>query len=367
MSVDKSKLLELNNLVSVHFRRKHKIILNPESKNGDEEDLNDDILYDKAEWKISNELQEYVEKIARNIQLSAEEKILAIFEEISKEYVYDDNLISYIQKLDDEAYDLPDWYGREVDENWEKNRSTHRRRVCYELSRYFAKALTELTKYNEDYNVCILWDKGHTHYFVALTCSDYSVTLDMDDFNNIKDLTRLKAGLTAQGIVILDDKKGKFKDALDRFNNDRSNDAIKKIESDVQSEKDNASSDGENQLNLQTEGNEDVTFIRNALEILTQKYGIDSQGLYEYMKEIVDIKLGPEARKKIWKKLKGKDDRETRYIRCLALNIDNQKYLLDVDKAILRDFDEEELHREDPEFIPYKELTRDWGEIYDGS
>lgn len=120
MSVDKSKLLELNNLVSVHFRRKHKIILNPESKNGDEEDLNDDILYDKAEWKISNELQEYVEKIARNIQLSAEEKILAIFEEISKEYVYDDNLISYIQKLDDEAYDLPDWYGREVDENWEK-------------------------------------------------------------------------------------------------------------------------------------------------------------------------------------------------------------------------------------------------------
>ena len=92
-----------------------------------------------------------------------------------------------------------------------------------------------------------------------------------------------------------------------------------------------------------------------------------SQGLYEYMKEIVDIKLGPEARKKIWKKLKGKDDRETRYIRCLVLDIDNQRYLLDVDKAILRDFDEEELHREDPEFIPYKELTRDWGEIYDGS
>ena len=29
MSVDKAKLLELNNLVSVHFRRKHKIVLNP--------------------------------------------------------------------------------------------------------------------------------------------------------------------------------------------------------------------------------------------------------------------------------------------------------------------------------------------------
>ena len=69
MSVDKSKLLELNNLVSVHFRRKHKIVLNPEGKNGNEEDLNDD------------------------------------------------NLTSYIQKWDDEAYDLPDWYGREVDEN----------------------------------------------------------------------------------------------------------------------------------------------------------------------------------------------------------------------------------------------------------
>lgn len=367
MSIDKAKLLRLNDLVSVYFRRKHKIVLNPAVKERNEESLDDDIIYDKAEWKISDELQEFVERVARNIQLSAEEKILAIFEKIGKEYIYDDNLISYIQKLDDEEYDLPDWYGRDIDEKWEKNRDTHKRRVCYELSRYYAKALTELTKYNEDYSVCILWDKGHTHYFVALTCSDYSVTLDMDDFNNIKDLTRLKAGLTAQGVAILEDREGKFKNALDRFNSGRSNDAIKKIESDIQSEKDGTSSNEENQLNLQEEGNEDLVFIKNALEILTQKYGIDSQGLYEYMKEIVDIKLGPEARKKIWKKIDGKNDRETRYIRCLVLDIDNQRYLLDVDRAILRDFDEEELHRENPEFIPYKELTRDWGEIYDGS
>ena len=30
------------------------------------------------------------------------------------------------------------------------------------------------------------------HYFVGLTCDDYSVALDTDNFFNIKDLTRLK-------------------------------------------------------------------------------------------------------------------------------------------------------------------------------
>ena len=78
--------------------------------------------------------------------------------------------------------------------------------------------------------------------------------------------------------------------------------------------------------------------------------------LYEYMKEIVDIKLGPESRKKVWKEIKGNNNEGTRYIRCLALDVDNQKYIIDVDKMLLRQFDEEELKREDRDFIPYKEL-----------
>ena len=41
---------------------------------------------------------------------------------------------------------------------------------------------------------------------------------------------------------------------------------------------------------------EEVVFFRNALEILKEKYNIDSQGIFEYMKEIADISLGPENR-----------------------------------------------------------------------
>lgn len=85
------------------------------------------------------------------------------------------------------------------------------------------------------------------------------------------------------------------------------------------------------------------------------------------MKEIVDIRLGPESRKKVWKKIEGKDNKATRYIRCLVLKVDNQEYILDVDKMLIRTFDEEEFGREDTDFIPYKDLSRDWVEPYDGT
>ena len=84
------------------------------------------------------------------------------------------------------------------------------------------------------------------------------------------------------------------------------------------------------------------------------------------MKEIVDIKLGPESRKKIWKKIGGNDEQATRYIRCLILFIQNQEYIIDVDERLLRSFDEDELRKSNPVFIPYKELNRDRNEIYDG-
>ena len=365
MSLDKTKLINLNDLVSLHFRRKHIIVLNPEEKQDDIEELNGNIEYDKSEWKLPANFQKLVNEIAKNSQLNNEDKILSIFEQLCKNYIYDDNLISYIQKIDDESYDLPDWYGRDIDENWEKNREEHNRRVCYEVSRYLAKALIELFKDRDDVNICILWDKGNTHYFVGLTCNEYSITLDSDNFNNIKDLTRIKADLTAQGIVILDDKDRKFASALDKFNENRSNDAIKKIENEI--DNNTLSQNIENQTSQQTQEPENVTFLKNAIEILKEKCNIDSQGIYEYMKEIIDIKLGPEPRKKVWKKIEGKDNKATRYIRCLVLNANNQEYILDVDTMILRTFDEEEFKKEDAEFIPYKDLSRDWGEPYDGS
>lgn len=180
-----------------------------------------------------------------------------------------------------------------------------------------------------------------------MTCNEYSITLDLDDFNSIKDLTRLKTGLTAEGIIILDDKNKEFKRALDKFNEGKNKDAIKKLENEI---------DIRNQNLNQIEEADNIAFLKYAIEILKEESDIDSQGLYEYMKEIVDIKLGPEARKKVWKKIKENDNEETRYIRCLVLDIDKGKYLIDVDEMLLRKFHEQELKSEESVFIPYKQL-----------
>ena len=120
------------------------------------------------------------------------------------------------------------------------------------------------------------------------------LTLDVDDFNNIKDLTRIKAGLTAEGIVILEDYKEIFKIALDKFNEGRGKDAIKKIKNDINNETQNSTD---------VEENEKITFLKNVIDILKNKYEIDSQGIYEYIKEIVDVSIGPESRKKVWKEI----------------------------------------------------------------
>lgn len=367
MNINIDRIKKLNELVSLSFRRKHIIVLNPNDKQKNENSINADIEYDKAEWKVPNKLRYLIDELSQSTYLNNEDKILMIFEKICRGYVYDDNLISYIQKIDDESYELPDWYGREVSQEWENNREQHNRRVCYEVSRYLAKSLEEIFKGDEDYNICILWDKGNTHYFVGITCNDYSVTLDTDDFNNIKDLTRLKAGLTAQGINVLDDKEGKFKNALDKFNKNKKEDSIVKIEEDIANNAINSDFNEENKNLNSIEENENIVFIKNAIEILKEKYNIDSQGLFEYIKEIVDIKLGPESRKKVWKKLRGNNKKTAIYIRCLVLNIDNKKYIIDVDKGLLRPFDEKEFDIENPNFIPYKNLSRDGEEPYDGT
>lgn len=84
------------------------------------------------------------------------------------------------------------------------------------------------------------------------------------------------------------------------------------------------------------------------------------------MKEIVDINLGTEDRQKVWKKISGKTKEETRYIRCLLLNINNKKYLIDSDQKEMRLFDEKEFEADDASFIPYKQLHREWDDYYIG-
>ncbi len=115
--------------------------------------------------------------------------------------------------------------------------------------------------------------------------------------------------------------------------------------------------------------NRHLEFFNNALEVLKNNdRELDSQGIYEYMKEIIDITLDPdEEREKIWKKIDGDTRYSTRYIRCLILKIKDKKYLIDVDEKELRPFDDKELEEKNPTFIPYKELSRGDFDYYDGT
>lgn len=363
MSINIAKFNKLNELVSLEFRRKHTIVLNPDKK----EDIHEeDIIYDKANWKITDELKKYVDKLSQNNDLSIEDKILYIYEKICKDYVYDDNLISYIKKIDEDVFSIPDWYGRDVDQEWKKNRENHNRRICFELSRYLAKALDELLKENKDYDVCILWNKNLTHYFVGLTSNEYTLALDVDDFFNIKDLTRVKADLTIEGIQILEDNKNKFKNALEKFNDGKNEYAIKKVEDKINTNNVKSKEKFQNKDQAKTEDDE-VKFLAKAMQILSEEYKLDSQGMYEYMKEIVDIRIGSEGREKIWKKIEGNTNESTRYIRCLILDINNKKYLVDVENKEIREFDEKELEEKRTKFVPYKELSRGGFDYYDGA
>ena len=359
MGINIAKFKKLNELVSLEFRRKHIIVLNPEEKESTYEE-DDDIVYDKAKWTITRELDKYVKELSQNENLTPEDKILYIYEKICKDFVYDDNLISYIKKVDEDVFSIPDWYGRDVDREWEKNREMHNRRICFELSRYLAKALSELFKDDKEVDTCILWNKNLTHYFVGLISNEYTLALDVDDFFNIKDLTRVKADLTIEGIKILEDNNNKFKSALNKFNDNKHEYAIKKVEDEI-------NNGMEPNSNLKDKEGEEVIFLEKTLKILADKYKLDSQGIYEYMKEIVDIRLGSEKREKIWKKIEGNTSESTRYIRCLILDINNQTYLLDVESKKIRIFDEKELEEKRTKYIPYNEISRGGFDYYDGT
>ena len=356
MSKNLERINKLNELVNVFFRNKHLVVLEP-TKNQDEK-LDENIVYDVGSWTLPKELKKYIDEISKEKELSNEEKILLVYEKICKEYVYDDNLISYIRKIDDDIFSLPDWYGRDIDKEWEKNREKHKRRICFELSRYLAKSLKELFKNDNGYDICIFWNKNLTHYFVGLACDEYSLSLDLDDFFKITDLTRLKANLTVEGIEILENKDKKFEKALKEFNKDKSEYAIKKIEEDINERTEEI---------VESKENDEVLFFEKVMEVLTEKYNLDSQGIFEYMKEIADIRLGPEGREKIWKRLEGRNSESTRYVRCLVLNIEGKKYLIDVDEEVMRPFEEKELNEKRAHFIPYKELSRGGFDYYDGT
>ena len=290
----------------------YKIILEPNRNLTDEW-----IEYDQVKWELDESLQKLVNTLLEEDTIDFGEKVLRIYKYICLNYVYDDNVLYFFKKDSSDPnnikYIAVDWYGRIIDKKWKENRKNHNRRVCYEFARFYAKAINEMLIGNDNCEAFMLGDKENLHYVVGLTGNEYSIILDPDDFNNIKDLTRLKLGLTINGIKILRDNSGKFQKAVDKFNQDKKNE-LPEVEKTRENLKD---------------GNF-IEYFKSVVEIL-KSYNIDSQGFYEYMKSIVEQE--EIETEKVWKKING--DNEKRYARCSIFNLDSKTYLLDsVDKTL---------------------------------
>lgn len=300
------------NEVNESLEGDYKIILEPNRNLTDEW-----IEYDQVKWELDESLQKLVNTLLEEDTIDFEEKVLRIYKYICLNYVYDDNVLYFFKKDSSDPnnikYIAVDWYGRIIDKKWKENRKNHNRRVCYEFARFYAKAINEMLIGNDNCEAFMLGDKENLHYVVGLTGNEYSIILDPDDFNNIKDLTRLKLGLTINGIKILRDNSGKFQKAVDKFNQDKKNE-LPEVEKTRENLKD---------------GNF-IEYFKSVVEIL-KSYNIDSQGFYEYMKSIVEQE--EIETEKVWKKING--DNEKRYARCSIFNLDSKTYLLDsVDKTL---------------------------------
>lgn len=372
-----NRLGKLNDLLTNDLKRKPTIILdpNPEQSYRICGTANDIVVgIDVDDWIIPDELKLFVTDVARSNR-SIEEKILKIYQKLCEYYTYDDNVLSYIKKNDYETFYLPDAYGRETNATWKKNRQKHNRRNCFEVSRILAKSINEVIKlsgYSRNYDVCIIWDEANTHYFVGLACNEYYLSLDLDDYTQIKDLTRMKTGLTLEGIKILEDSFDKFGTVIKKFNNDRSKSAKDHIQKKrVKLNQEYNEDDEKFTTSNDIIDSDDIIFLKHTVQILKEDYNLDSAGIYEYLKEIVDTKMGARFRKKVWKKVENEPGIGTRYTRCLIVTINDNSYIIDVTKdnpnEIFQRFDEKELKKQNSKVIPFKEMARDWrDDPYDG-
>ncbi len=284
----------------------YKIILEPKRK------LKENwIEYDKVKWEIEGGIKEFVNTLLKIKSLNLEEKIIKVYEFICMNYIYDANVLYFFKRDESNQtnikYITADWYGRVVGQDWIEKRKNHNRRICYEFSRFYAKAINILISESSELEAFMLGDIENTHYVVALTGKNYSIILDLDDFNNVKDLTRLKMGLTIKGIHILRDENELFKKAVDKFNKDRLVE-LKEIE----------------EAKRHLRDKDFIIYINESIKAIN-KYNIDSQGFFEYIRFLIE-ESGVEI-VKIWKE--DNNASEKRYERCLYFEFNNKTYLLD--------------------------------------
>lgn len=310
--IDDKYIINFYKEVCQKLQGNYKIILEPVRN------INEDwVEYDTVSWEIEERIQEKVKNLKEDKNLNIEEKIIKLYEYICKNYIYDANVLYFFRRDESDPenikYIAVDWYGRIVGQDWIEKRKKHNRRICYEFSRFYAKAINELTEKEDGIEAFMLGDKENTHYVVGLTGEKYSIILDQDDFNSIKDLTRLKMGLTIKGIHILRDENGIFERALNQFNENRLIE-LKEIE--------------DAKINLKEK--DFIEYLNKAIEIINS-YNIDSQGFFEYMRFLIEennIKI-----EKIWKE--DTKAEEKRYERCLYFELNGKTYLLDsIDKTL---------------------------------
>ena len=300
----------------------YKIILEPNRTMTEEW-----IEYDQVKWTMDESVEKLVNKLKNDNTLSFEEKILEVYNHICLNYIYDANVLFFFRKDTSDPnnvkYIAVDWYGRIVGEQWIKNRKKHNRRICYEFARVYARAINELLSENDKLEACMVGDKENLHYVVGLTGEEYSAILDLDDFNSIKDLTRLKLGLTIKGIKILRDNSGKLQKAVEKFNKNRPEELPE-----IEKEKEN----------YKNQTIDIIQYFKNVLGIL-KNYNIDSQGIFEYMRFIVEqeeIEI-----EKLWKEVNVLP--EKRYERCFTFEMDGKTYLMDSVQKTLNITDKAEL------------------------
>lgn len=298
--MNKKYIERLYKEVEEQLDEEYKVVLEP-STNIKE----DYVELDCINWKLEDTMVELVDSLKNNNKLTLEEKVLEVYKFICLNYIYDDNVLFFFKKRkDDEGntyYIAVDWYGRIIDKNWIEKRKTHNRRICYEFSRFFAKAINILIGNRDDIESFIIGLKDNTHYVTVISGEDYSAILDLDDFNKIKDLTRLKTGLTLDGIRILRDDKNILRNTIDKFNKSRKQTLIEK-------------------------GNikEKIEYFNKAINTI-KEYNLDSQGFNEIMKKIIeDEKIDTD---RLWK-LEAEVP-EKRYVRCIGFEYESKKYIVD--------------------------------------
>ena len=89
-----------------------------------------------------------------------------------------------------------------------------------------------------------------------------------------------------------------------------------------------------------------------------------------FVEEIIDTKIGPSSRKKVWTEVKTTTGDGKRYTRCLVVDIGKQSYIIDVTddspEHMLRPIDKSEISTDSQKGKYFKFLDRDWEDKYDG-